>query len=148
MGIKLENLSQVFLDTAPFIYYFEENPDYIEVMTDFWEQVYQYGISVITSIITYVELLTLPEKEGDSQLAARYRESLTNSDHIAVYPLNLLVADKTVKYRAEFNLKTPDAIQLATAEVCGAEMILTNDSEWKKTKKPTIRLVSEFINKS
>jgi len=146
MGLKLSNYRQIFLDTSPFIYYFEENPEYINTLTKFWDQIYQYDISVITSIITYIELLTLPEREGNHLLASQYRESLTNSDHISIYPLNLQVADLTINYRADYNLKTPDAIQLATAEICGAEIIVTNDTDWKKIDTKEIVLVSELIS--
>jgi len=115
------------------------------LMSCFWDQVYQFNVNVVTSIITYVELLTLPEKQGDHLLSARYRESLTNSNNISIYPMNILVADATIKYRARYNLNTPDAIQLATAEVCGAEMILTNDQEWLKTQKPEVVLLRDLI---
>ncbi len=90
-------------------------------------------------------MLTQPEREKNHKLAARYRDSLTNSENISIYPLNILVADATTKYRAKFNLKTPDAIQFATAEICGAEIILTNDSAWAKTKKPEVILLDDLI---
>jgi predicted nucleic acid-binding protein len=148
MGLELKKINQVFLDTAPFIYYFEENPRYIDTMVDFWDQVYLYKIKVITSIITYIELLTFPEKENNHLLASQYREALTNSEHISIYPLNILVADATVRFRAQYSLKTPDAIQLATADICGAELILTNDSAWTKTEISRIVLLDELVGKS
>ncbi len=144
MGLDLSSRQQIFLDTSPFIYYFEENPDYINALSSLWDQIYQYDINVITSFITYIELLTLPEREGDHRLTSRYRESLTNSDRISIYPLNMLVADATVRYRADYNLKTPDAIQLATADICGAEVIVTNDADWKRIDKMEVVLVSEL----
>ncbi len=145
MGLELKQHQQIFLDTSPFIYYFEENPKYIDLMTDFWDQVYQNKINIVTSIVTYIELLTLPEREGDHLLAARYRESLTNSEIISIYPLNILVADASIKLRAEYNLKTPDAVQLATAEICGAELIVTNDAQWKRTNHQGIRILDELL---
>ncbi len=66
-------------------------------------------------------------------------------ENISIYPLNILVADATIRYRAKFNLKTPDAIQFATSEICGAEIILTNDYEWTKTKKPEVKILDDII---
>ena len=66
MGLKLADCRQIFMDTSPFIYYFEENLEFIDTLTKFWDQIYRYDISVITSIITYIELLTLPEKKRKS----------------------------------------------------------------------------------
>lgn len=144
MGLDLSKQRQIFLDTSPFIYYFEEHPTYFDALNWLWDQIYQYDISVITSIITYIELLTLPEREGHHHLAAQYRESLTNSDRISIYPVNLLVAEATVKYRAKYQMKTPDAIQLATADICGAEIVVTNDGAWKKIDDMVVVLINEI----
>ncbi len=32
MGLDLKKYQQVFLDTSPFIYFFEDNPKYVDVM--------------------------------------------------------------------------------------------------------------------
>ncbi len=66
-------------------------------------------------------------------MVAKCRDYLTNSKNVSLYPLNLLVADRAVSFRSRYNLKTPDAIQLATAKICGADYIITNDRSWKKS---------------
>ncbi len=102
------------------------------------------GIPLITSIVTYIEVLTHPEKTGAKKLAAKYRDSLTNSELVSIYPLNLQVADMTVNFRVKYGLKTPDAIQLATAVVCGADYIITNDREWKRVRDVRTVILSEL----
>ncbi len=134
MGLTLAPFQKVFVDTAPFIYFFEEHEPYGARMAAFFDEVYDKDAEVVTSLVTYIELLTHPEREGDSRLAAKYRESLVNSERVSVYPLDLLVADVTVMYRARYGLKTPDAIQLATAQMCGADYVLTNDRDWSRVE--------------
>jgi predicted nucleic acid-binding protein len=144
MGLKLDPSDRIFMDTAPFIYFFEEHPVYIEKLSNLFDSVYALGVPVITSVVTYIEVLTYPEKTGAKSLAAKYRDSLTNSELVSIYPLNLQVADMAVTFRAKYGLKTPDAVQIATAAVCGADYVITNDREWKKIKDVRVVLLPEL----
>ena len=144
LDMKLSEGETVFVDTAPFIYFFEENEKYIDRVGELFESVSRLDIRIVTSIVTYIELLTLPEKAGDLRLAAKYRDFLTNSDQVSIYPLNLGVADAAIGFRAKYGLKTPDAIQLAVAEVCGADWVITNDRNWQNVSELEIVLVSDL----
>ena len=79
-----------------------------------------------------------------NQIAAKYRDFFTNSENISVYPANIFIAENAALFRAEYNLKTPDAIQLATAKNCGVDYIITNDKEWKKISNMEIILLDEI----
>lgn len=127
MGLTVRRDQTVFVDTVVFIYYFENNEVYAERLDRLFLSFADLNVQIVTSIITYVEVLTLPERTGNSRLAAKYRDYLTNSANLSVYPLSLQVADEAVRLRAKHDLRTPDAIQLATACVCGADAVLTND---------------------
>ncbi|MDA0578188.1 MAG: PIN domain-containing protein [Verrucomicrobia bacterium] len=144
MGLTLTSGQTLFLDSAPLIYFFEENDQYVEKLDCIFEAVASRRCAIITSMITYIELLTLPEKMGDRRLAAKYRECMTNSEGFSIYPLNLTVADGAVELRARYGLRTPDAIQLSTARVCGADFILTNDRAWKRVSDLNVVLVDEL----
>lgn len=144
MGLKLSTGQTVFLDTAPFIYFFEENDEYVARVADFLESAARLNVQLVTSMITYIELLTLPERSGNSRLAAKYRDYLTNSDQLSIYPLNVSVADVAVRFRAGYGLKTPDAIQLATAQVCGADYVITNDRAFSVVSELDIILVPDL----
>lgn len=145
MGLKLKPSEKIFLDTAPFIYYFEEHPSYISKLKKLFDNVYEMKTPVITSMITYIELLTYPERTNMRKLAAKYRDSLTASELISIYPLDFHIADISVKLRAKHNLKTPDAIQVATAMASGSDYLITNDAKLKKIKAAVqVLLVSEI----
>jgi predicted nucleic acid-binding protein len=98
----------------------------------------------VTSLITYIEILTLPERMGKRRLASKYRDFLTNSNSLSIHPLNLAVADEAVRIRARHGLRTPDAIQLATALVCGADHVVTNDKRWRVVSGLHVVLVDEL----
>jgi predicted nucleic acid-binding protein len=144
MGLKLFRGETVFVDTAPLIYFFEEKEPYVDRLADFFDEVTQLDIQLVTSMVTYIEILTLPEKLGDERLAAKYREFLTNSEQLSIYPLNIAVADAAVRLRASAGVKTPDAIQLAVAQVCGVDHVLTNDRKWRELSSFNVVLVDEL----
>ena len=131
MGLKLHPGETIFLDTAPFIYYFEDHKTYADRMEALLAAGMESGCRFVTSLITYIEVLTLPEKRGNHRLAAKYRDYFTNSNALSIHPLDLIVADATVRIRARHGLRTPDAIQIATALSCGADHVVTNDKQWR-----------------
>jgi len=144
MGIDLKSGDIIFIDTAPFIYFFEQHQDYFPALETFFNQLYETGAQAITSIITYIELTTLPARQGKNQLVRKYRDFLSNSENISLFPLDMTIADHVVDLRAQYQFKTPDAIQLGTAVASGADYILTNDKEWQRLEGIKVVLVSEL----
>ncbi len=144
MGIDVEPGDIIFLDTAPFIYFFEQHPDYFPSIAMLFDRLYDTDAQVITSIITYIELTTHPARKGKAQLARKYRDYLTNSENISLFPLDLNIADHAVDLRSRHHFKIPDAIQIGTAVACGADYIVTNDREWQKYEDIRIVLVGDL----
>ena len=120
--------SVVGLDSAPLIYALEENPSYIPGMRAFLQALYEGHFRTVTSTVTLVEVLTHPIRQGNLALVARYEEFLLNTAGLAMLDLSVPAAREAARLRAEYNLRTPDAVQLATAITEGASHFLTNDS--------------------
>jgi len=60
-------------------------------------------------------------------------------------PLTPDIARETAKIRAEFAIKTPDAVQLATARVNGIDYFLTNDKGLKLFSPLRIMVLDDFV---
>ena len=71
MGLDLNSGDIIFLDTAPFIYFFERHPDYFPALEMLFDRLYEVDAQAITSIITYIELTTLPARQGEKQLVRK-----------------------------------------------------------------------------
>jgi predicted nucleic acid-binding protein len=132
-----------FLDTAPLIYYIEENKSYVNQLNELFDEEEKYRF--VTSIITLIEVLTLPLREKNSELAEKYEEILTNSNAIEIVDINCKIAKITAQLRADYSLKTPDAIQLATAIYSSANYFLTNDKRLKIVSGITVVTLDELI---
>lgn len=116
----------VCLDTAPLIYFIEENPLYLSHLRAFFGAVEQGDIRVVTSILTLTEVLIHPLRQRNTQLADNYRRILLHAQHVETLAVSPQIAEVAARLRAENNLRTPDALQIATALVSGASF-LTND---------------------
>jgi hypothetical protein len=69
----------VAIDTAPPIYYIEENATYLPLLQPFFKAVDSSDIQLVISTITLLEVLVLPFKQGNNEPATAYRSILTNS---------------------------------------------------------------------
>lgn len=105
----------VYLDTAPLIYFIEGHSTYQSILSNLFDFNDKGGFSFVTSTVTLLEVLVKPFREGQTAVAKQYREILTNAQGIDIIDITSSIAEKAALLRAKYNLRTPDAIQLATS---------------------------------
>lgn len=116
----------VGLDTAPLIYFIEENPAYIEIVRFFFEAMDRDDFMVVTSTVTLLEVLVHPLRSNNRELATEYRDILLNS-RLMTLEVSNAIAEQAAQLRATHNIRTPDAIQISAALNAGATHFFTND---------------------
>ena len=141
--IKLENVSTVALDTAALIYYVEAHPTYCSLVEPIIEAIDKTDVTGITSTITLLEVLVLPLREGDSVLAREYRSILLHSN-LRLVSLTHNIAERAAEIRARHNLRTPDSIQVATAILNNADILIANDKKWKRITEVNVVILDEI----
>jgi predicted nucleic acid-binding protein len=119
----------VGLDTAPLIYFIEEHPIFLPRIQPFFEALDRGLFRAITSTITLTEVLVHPMRQSQESLAEQYRKILLGARNLTTMPVTAQIAEQAAELRARHNLRTPDAIQLATAIHAKARSFLTNDKE-------------------
>ncbi len=119
--------SIVALDTAPLIYFTEENPDYIQVVDPFFEALRRGEFTIVTSTITLLETLVDPLRRRDTKIANVYRNFLFGTRGVKTVPTDRDIAEEAARLRSIYPLRTPDSIQMATAIQMNATYFLTND---------------------
>ncbi len=117
----------VTVDSMIFIYAFEQHSTYLPFVRSFFQSLEDGDIRAVTSTITIAECLVVPYRQKDYALAAQYLVLFRNFPHLSTLPVTGEVAERAAFLRAQYNVKTPDAIQLATALVSDAPFFLTND---------------------
>ncbi|MEI6207534.1 MAG: type II toxin-antitoxin system VapC family toxin [Desulfuromonadales bacterium] len=114
-------MRKVYLDSCIAIYLVEEHPAYCGVIENALAQL--DGI-VCYSPLTELECLVLP-------LRMKHKELLDKYDTFFSLNLKLYMPDavyrEAARLRAEFGIKTPDALHLATARYHECTELWTND---------------------
>jgi predicted nucleic acid-binding protein len=140
----LKDVKRLYIETAPFIYYVEENPTYIARMDAIIEAVYDSEMTAYSSVITLVEVLSYPLKTGDKGLEQEYRDILVNSGNYQLVPINVQVAESAADLRARYNLRTPDALHVASAIHRRCDAFLTNDTGIKRVTELNILVLDDL----
>ncbi len=139
--------SRICIDTAPFIYFIEKDPNYLGILRPIFAEIDVGKIDAITSTITLLEVLVLPFKTKNESLAEKYREILLYAEGLTTFEIFHEVSELSSKLRAKYSIRTPDAIQIAVGIIYGADTFLTNDSGLKKVKDIKIVILEDFLEK-
>ena len=145
MGL-IDELSgqRVCVDTAPFIYFIEKHPKYLNLLHSLFIEVDAGNIDAITSTVTLLEVLVLPIKTNNLVLVEKYRDILLYSKGLTTFEILHEISELSAKLRAKYTIKTPDAIQIATGILYGANQFLTNDPSLKKITDIKVLILDNF----
>ena len=134
----------VSCDTAPVIYYIETNPAYIKLVDPFFNALDQGKFQLVTSTITLLEVLIHPLRHGNIALAQQYEILLNSTLNVQVVSVSTVIAQTAARIRATYNLRTPDAIQIATAIEQGSTFFVTNDPIFKRVPDINVIVLDEL----
>jgi predicted nucleic acid-binding protein len=85
----------------------------------------------------------LPTRLGKTELVKAYKAILFNSQQFQLISVSLQTAVRATDLRAKYNLRTPDAIHMATALELGCELFLTNDNGLKRVSEIQVLILDE-----
>jgi predicted nucleic acid-binding protein len=128
----------VTVDTAPIIYFLQDNEEFAPRFADIFAAAEQGLINIVISVITLAEVLTGPLQAKNEVLARSYRETLCNSEGWRVVPVDEELAVLAARMRSTYKLRLPDAIQVATAVASGSHALLTHDQRLAKIKDVSV----------
>jgi predicted nucleic acid-binding protein len=140
----LKELSSLYIETSPIIYFVEENPTYIDRMDTIMNAAANGDIQAISSTLILTEVLVHPLREENDKLIQSYRTVLVKSKDFQLVPITTSVAEIAADLRARYNLRTPDALHVATAIDAGCDAFLTNDLGLKRVKELMILVLDEL----
>ena len=123
----LRHHRRIAVDTSVFIYQLEANPRYVGITDAVFTWLERPDHAAVTSTITMTELLVQPYRESQEQRAGEFYALLTTYPNLAWIAPSLEIADIEARIRAAHRLRTPDALQAATAIQAQATGLVTND---------------------
>lgn len=126
---------RVFVDTAPIIYYLENNALYMEAIKNFFTKCLRENIQIVTSAITIEEYLVFPYGSGKIEFADNFKRFIEYMN-IEVVDIDSRIAEQGAKIRGKYkHFKAMDALQIAAAIISGCDMFFTNDRQLRQEKE-------------
>lgn len=119
----------VVVDSAPLIYWLDDNPEFAPAFEGLFELHAQGVVQIAISTIAMAEVLGGPFRHGQDVLAKRYEKALAAFD---VVPVSQEIAVTAARLRATTGLRLPDALQAATALEVGAVALVTHDRDFSR----------------
>ncbi|MDZ7266477.1 MAG: PIN domain-containing protein [candidate division KSB1 bacterium] len=144
LDAALVGVKNLGLDTAPVIYFIEKHRKYDALVTEIFQRIDRGALVGITSVVTFTEVLLQPVKKGDTRLQQEYSELLLNSAHFDTIPIDAGISQRAAILRAAYNLRTPDALQIATALEFNCQAFLTNDKQLKRVTELQVLVLDEL----
>ena len=129
----------VAIDTSVFIYFLQEERRYLPLVAPLFEEADRGKRELVTSAVTLLEVLVVPYRVGDVQLAKRYELLLTRSRGVHMVDVTRDQLRAAAQLRAATGMKTPDALQIASALSAECRTFLTNDRRLPAV--PSLRIV-------
>lgn len=136
---------RIGLDTSVFIFQLEENQKYIEPVHAVFRWLEEPQSYAATSTVTMLELLVHPYRRSDLDAVNRFYALISTFPNLHWVDLTLPVADDAARLRAEFNLKTPDAIQAASALALQATGFISNDPAFRRLQGLDVLILDDLL---
>jgi predicted nucleic acid-binding protein len=91
------------------------------------------------------ELLVQPYRNSEERQVDEFYGLLTTYPHLDWIAPSLTIADIAARIRAAHRLRTPDALQAATAIQSEATGLITNDSAFERVKESETLVLEHLL---
>jgi predicted nucleic acid-binding protein len=150
LGVELLRLflrrhRRIALDTSVFIYQLEANHRYLALTDSVFSWVERTGHEAVTSTITMTELLVPSYRDYDEHRVDTFYGLLSTYPNLQWIAPDLEMADLAAKLRAVHRLRTPDALQAATAIRAQATGLITNDPVFGRIPEFETAILNQFL---
>jgi predicted nucleic acid-binding protein len=135
-------MQRVYFDSNMVIYFVERHPRFFAPLLQ--RMIGSAGNALVICVVSdlvRLEARLLPMREGDSGLLALYDDFFQNADQSGA-GFNQAVFDLATRLRADYRLKTPDALHLAAAIQSGCDEFWTNDQRLAHAAQGHLQIVT------
>lgn len=143
---KLTRLGLVGIDTPLFIYHLEANKTYSALTQKSFSSLEGGKWRGITSVITLMEISVHPWRMRREDVARKYETLLMNFPNLEIVDIDRDIARLASQLRARYDVRPPDALQLAACLAMDANGFVTNDRRLSVLQSLTeILILDDFL---
>lgn len=136
---------RIGLDTVVFIYHLSNHSVYGRMTEELFGLIESGQITAVTSSLALVEILARPKQLGHQAAVDSYRSALATFPNLELRRSDIAVTEQAADLRARYRLSTPEAIQLATAVVDGADAFLGNTPALRAVRELDVHLLDDLL---
>ncbi|MEX2104437.1 MAG: PIN domain-containing protein [Bacilli bacterium] len=103
-------------------------------------------LTAIVSSVSLTEILVKPIREGNLTSEKQYKLLFSHFPNLTIMPVDTVVAERAAYLRGKYNIKTPDALIVATALVANADLFITNDQRLEIVKEMKCVSIGQLID--
>jgi predicted nucleic acid-binding protein len=131
-------------DSNTLIYYIERHATFLPVVAPFFGLLSEGKARASISVLLLVEVLVGPMRSQLDSLVGRYRSFLRTSTGIEVRSVDEPIAERAALIRADYGLRTPDAVVAATALEAGCSHLVTNDPAFRRIDELNVLVIGDY----
>ncbi|SRR5216683_3262679 len=143
-AITLPSSGLVYLETTAVIYTVERYPTYWPLLEPLWKTAQTQAIEIVSSELTLLEALVGPLKSGNPILEQAFESALLGTD-MRLLPITQVILREAARLRATINLKTPDALHAATAQLAQVALFVSNDRDFRKVPGLPVVILDDLL---
>jgi len=132
----------VYVDTNALIYRVERIEPYLTVSQPLWDALDAGRVEVVTSDLSLLEVLVKPLRDGNTSLVDLDRTVLLGTIGLTVHPVTRAILEAAARFRAQYGLRTPDAIHAACSQATRCTQFVTNDLGFRRVPGLPVEVLS------
>lgn len=144
VAAALASYTRVGLDTICFLYHLSKHPSYLPLTSELFSLIEAGRVAAVTSSLALIEILTRPKQLGHQVAVDSYRVALATFPNLELRRSDIAITERAADLRVRYQLSTPEAIQLATALVDGAQAFIGNSASLRVVKEIDVILLDEL----
>lgn len=126
----------------------ESNSRYVTLTDAIFAWLERPDSEAVTSTITMTKLLVVPYRSSGGQRVDQMYGLLSRYPNLEWIAPNLEIADLAARFRARHRLRTPDALQAATAAYTNTTGLITNDAVFERVKRFETLVLERLLSRN
>ncbi len=142
----LDVFEKVFIDTAPFIYFIQQDLTFGEIAKSVFCRIQDETLKAETSVITLAEVIPRPMSRGETELVEEFEDLVTSTEGLTLHDISIPTCKLAGRLRAKYpTLKMMDALQVSTAILYDVDAFITNDTKLRKIDEVEILVLKDYL---
>lgn len=135
----------VGLDTMVFIYHFDQKEPYYPICLDIFKLLEKGQARAVTSVISLAESLSHPRLRSQPVKLQDVRSFFLEEPNLKLVEVSFRVGDTAAFLRRKYQIRLPDALEIAAALDSDAALFLTNDRSLQKIEEIPVLVLKDFV---